>query len=281
MFKEEVLKTPYGQIAFRRSVNTDKPKLLALHGWLDNCASFELIAPHLQNHDWVALDLPGHGLSEHKPPGTFYYLIESLPLLDFLLSALGWKECSLLGHSMGGAISTLYAAARPERIRKMVLLENIGPLTVEASEAPLRTQKFLDQCARPGPKKLPVYADWREAWKARNMVSPVSEEPSRPLIERALKPFENGWTWRSDPRLTLETPLRLTESHVLEYLSGIQCPTLGIKAKTGYPFPEAIAKTRARQIKHFSSIELDGGHHLHIDHPETVGPAIAKFLDAN
>ena len=43
-----------------------KPLLIALHGWLDNGASFLPLAPYLADFHLVCVDLPGHGHSDHK-----------------------------------------------------------------------------------------------------------------------------------------------------------------------------------------------------------------------
>ena len=59
--------TPYGRLTALRG-GTGTP-VLALHGWLDNAASFVPLAAHLRDIDLVALDLPGHGASAHLPAG--------------------------------------------------------------------------------------------------------------------------------------------------------------------------------------------------------------------
>ena len=61
--KEISLDTARGPIVGLRSGDPDGPKLLALHGWLDNAASFVPLMPELARYDFVALDLPGHGAS--------------------------------------------------------------------------------------------------------------------------------------------------------------------------------------------------------------------------
>ena len=54
------------------------PKVLALHGWLDNAASFIPLAGQLPHLDLVMLDLPGHGRSAHLGPGAEYTLSVAL-----------------------------------------------------------------------------------------------------------------------------------------------------------------------------------------------------------
>ncbi len=43
---------------------------IALHGWLDNCGSFDALAPRFPaGHRLLCVDMPGHGLSSHNPKG--------------------------------------------------------------------------------------------------------------------------------------------------------------------------------------------------------------------
>ena len=55
------LDTRQGRLAALGWRQAGLPRVLALHGWLDNAASFAPLAPLLHGLDLVALDLPGHG----------------------------------------------------------------------------------------------------------------------------------------------------------------------------------------------------------------------------
>jgi pimeloyl-ACP methyl ester carboxylesterase len=57
--------------------------ILAVHGWLDNCNSFSPIAPLLPLDDFrvIALDMPGHGLSDHHAPGMVYSVTDGLVII--------------------------------------------------------------------------------------------------------------------------------------------------------------------------------------------------------
>ena len=94
--------------------------LLALHGWLDNAASFSVLAPLLKHHHVVAVDLTGHGLSAHRSADAGYQIWEDLPELLGVLDALGWQEFSLMGHSRGAIIAGLLASTLPERVQRLV-----------------------------------------------------------------------------------------------------------------------------------------------------------------
>ena len=68
------LPVAWGELAGLRLVRPGRPKVLALHGWLDNAASFVPLLPYLDGFDLLLLDLPGHGHSAHLPPGAEYGL---------------------------------------------------------------------------------------------------------------------------------------------------------------------------------------------------------------
>ena len=94
---------PLGRIGALRQGEPDAPKVLALHGWLDNAASFVPLAEHLHGIDLVAIDQPGHGRSAHLPPGTDYSFVGAMNAVLDVADALGWERFALLGHSMGPA----------------------------------------------------------------------------------------------------------------------------------------------------------------------------------
>ncbi|RZA29030.1 MAG: alpha/beta hydrolase, partial [Lysobacteraceae bacterium] len=68
----------FGRLAGLRAGSQGRQKVLALHGWLDNAASFLPLATQLPELDLVMLDLPGHGRSAHLGPGADYTLSVTL-----------------------------------------------------------------------------------------------------------------------------------------------------------------------------------------------------------
>ncbi|MEZ5601350.1 MAG: alpha/beta fold hydrolase [Candidatus Competibacteraceae bacterium] len=99
MSEELELQTPYLRLAARAWGPLDGVPVLALHGWLDNAASFDALAPLLPNTRLVALDLTGHGRSEHRPAGVHYHFVDFIPDVVAAADALGWNRFALLGHS--------------------------------------------------------------------------------------------------------------------------------------------------------------------------------------
>ncbi|HMM25903.1 MAG TPA: alpha/beta fold hydrolase, partial [Pseudoxanthomonas mexicana] len=123
---------PLGRITGLRAGH-DGPRVLALHGWLDNAASFVPLADHLAGIQLVAPDLPGHGRSAHLAPGAECTSGVAVNAVLDIADALGWETFSLLGHSMGAGIASLMAAAVPHRVQRLVVIEALGGLaeTVE------------------------------------------------------------------------------------------------------------------------------------------------------
>jgi abhydrolase domain-containing protein 6 len=126
MSTEITVATRRGSLTALRSGTPGGPKLLALHGWLDNAASFVPLQSHLSAFDLVALDLPGHGGSAHRARGYDYVFVDWIHDVLDALDALGWERATLLGHSMGGGIAALVAARHPQLVQRVALLDAAG-----------------------------------------------------------------------------------------------------------------------------------------------------------
>ncbi|HAS30592.1 MAG TPA: alpha/beta hydrolase, partial [Alcanivorax sp.] len=80
--------------------------VLALHGWLDNAASFQPLAEPL-GHPLVALDFAGHGHSEHRPRHQATHYVDHVRDVLAVADQLGWDRFVLVGHSMGAGVACL------------------------------------------------------------------------------------------------------------------------------------------------------------------------------
>ncbi|SFS17349.1 Pimeloyl-ACP methyl ester carboxylesterase [Dyella sp. OK004] len=248
----------------------DAPPLLALHGWLDNAGSYARLAPLLANR-WrvIALELPGHGHSDHLPPGTHYHFVDYVRAALAAADALGLQRFDLLGHSLGAGIAAMLAAAAPERIAKLLLIEGLGPLGDDGSHT---LQRFRDGIAAPvNNKGLRVFRDVEQAIAARAIAGGLRAELARPIVERGLLEVADGWCWRSDPRLTRTSPLRIAESQIHALLRGIRAPTALLLARPATSYlPSHPMELRAACVDDIAVSHLDGGHHLHLEHPQAV-----------
>ena len=205
-------------------------KILCLHGWLDNAASFNRLAPSLIESmssptELIALDFPGHGLSGHKsadgPPQLLaeyaYYVAECVEALRWgSIGAVKGGEndkITVIGHSMGGGVSVVFGAAFPELCSSLILLEGGGPLARNAKDC---ARHVRAACQRRLKSNKLLFSDKSSSSEGRsngarvypNLVSAVearlatvkrmpgeqymSEEAANDLVSRAVVPSSDS-----------------------------------------------------------------------------------------
>jgi pimeloyl-ACP methyl ester carboxylesterase len=257
----------------------DAPPLLMLHGWLDNAASFALLAPNLADRFHViALDLPGHGHSQHLPESTVYQHVDYARAVFAAADALALPRFHLLGHSLGAGVATLVAVASPERVRGLALIEGLGPLGDDGSRTLDRFREVMASKTG-GNRPLRVFPTIDDAARARALVGGLEETLARPIVERGLREVDGGYSWRSDPRLSRPTAIRLAETQVMALLLGLAAPTALLLARPHPPYlePEAL-QVRIDCVADIRVTHMDGGHHLHLEHPADVANWVGASL---
>lgn len=281
--REFDLQVAVGGVAGLRN-DGNGPRVLALHGWLDNAASFLPMAPFLGSLDLVAIDLPGHGRSAHLPPGADYSFPGAIASVLDVADALGWERFALLGHSMGAGIASLVAAACPQRVERLVAVEALGALADAAEHTVRRMREAVAAERATHGKRLRVFPDVDTAVRTRMQASRVPGSGLdatlvRMLVERGLMAVEGGFAWSSDPRLTLPSFTRMTEPQVEALVAGIECPTLAIFADPAQPYlADDVRRRRAGLLPCGELRVLPGGHHLHMDQPERIAAEVVRFL---
>jgi pimeloyl-ACP methyl ester carboxylesterase len=264
-FEEVRLRLPHIELAAHLYGPEDGVPVIALHGWLDNAASFSRLAPLLPGLRIVALDFAGHGHSEHRPPGAGYAIWDYAHDVLQVAEQFGWQRFSLLGHSMGAIVSVLLAGAMPERVERLALIDGLIPYTGEAETAPQKLGEALKAQLALAGKSKPVYPAFDRAVEARMRgVGAVSREAAELLAQRGLMPVPGGYTWRTDSRLTLPSPLRLTQAHALAFVRGLQCPATLVMAEQGMLLAQPSISELLAGLP-IDVAQLPGGHHVHLD----------------
>ncbi len=238
--------------------------VLATHGWLDNSESFRALAAAMPDRYWVCLDFPGHGLSQHRPAGSLYHMSEYVSDVAGALDALGWSRAMLVGHSMGAGVASLVAAAMPERVDGLVLIEGLGPMSANPDKAvdSLRTatRGLLAETTAPQAR----FEDAGRAIAARRMATPdVDPAALEAIVRRNLRDVDGGLAWRTDPRLRLPSPQPYDEASVLALLGAIRAPVLLIEGDRGYLRDRRWFERRVQRLRDVRHIVVAGDHHLH------------------
>ncbi|GAA0407264.1 MULTISPECIES: alpha/beta fold hydrolase [Pseudomonas] len=260
---EEVrLSLPHIELAAHLYGPEDGLPVIALHGWLDNANSFARLAPKLVGLRIVALDMAGHGHSAHRPAGAGYALWDYVSDVLQVAEQLGWKRFALLGHSLGAIVSLVLAGALPERVTYLALIDGVIPPTASGENAAERLGMALQAQLDLRDKRKPVYDTLERAVEVRmkGLVA-VSREAAELLAQRGLMPVPGGYTWRTDSRLTLASPVRLTDEQAMAFVRRVGCPAQLVVAADGMlaKHPELLSQLP------FTVTTLPGGHHLHLN----------------
>ena len=249
-------------------------KVIASHGWLDNAASFDALAARLPKCHIIALDMPGHGYSDHKPPQAQYNIWDDL--LDILAVAdiMQWQRFHILGHSRGAIMAMLLAASMPERVASLIMLDAMLPEPFDVAKTAGQLAKFLNDQRSIQQKKRPKYASIEEALAVRCRVAAMSECSARPIVERGLVRQGDDYYWVYDPRLNTASAFKLTEDHLRVLVDAISVPNLLLLAESGL----GANKDYVKFIASYRSIRYElipGSHHFHM---EEQAPIIAEKL---
>jgi pimeloyl-ACP methyl ester carboxylesterase len=280
--RERELRLPHVTLAAREWGEPGAMPVLALHGWLDNAASFDALAPLLRDAHVVALDLPGHGRSQHRPAGAWYHYVDYLGDVLAAADALQWDRFVVLGHSLGGAVASVLAAAAPERALQLWAIEAMGPMSTAPEKSLEVLRRAMVERGQVAGKSLRVFTDLERAVAARMQANGLSAPAARALVERGARAVEGGYAWSTDPRLTMTSAMRLTEEQILAYLAGIECPALLVMADPSPPWMDREQMTRRfTQVRGLEQVVLPGSHHLHLEDPQPVADAIAAFRARN
>jgi pimeloyl-ACP methyl ester carboxylesterase len=261
------------ELAVKTWGNPDLPPVIALHGWLDNAATFDTLAPLVDSHYWITPDLSGHGLSAHRGIAVDYslssYCIEVMALAD----SLSLDRFVLVGHSMGGGVANLLAGLYPERIEKLVLLDVIGTLTTPAEDTLTQMRKGLDQRLERTPRKAGLYATRDKAVEARAKKG-IDLDAAQTLGRRGIAKQEQGYSWCHDQRLILRSLLSMTDDQLVPFMEAVCCPVLVIGSQEAV-IRQQVIEERVALVKKIRTVNLPGGHHQHLDGDV---PGIAALL---
>lgn len=285
---------PWGIVAGKWWGSRLKQPVLALHGWQDNAGTFDRLCPLLpEDIPILAIDLPGHGKSAHYPKGMHYYIFwDGIALIRRIVKYFGWEKITLLGHSLGGALSFMYAAAFPDEVEGFISIDIAGPPArdhhKQAANLGDSIDRFLRYESLPE-SKTPCYGydDAIDVVLAAYDGS-VDLQSVEVLMRRGMAPAadrfnKEGFYFARDLRLKVSLMGMLSLPQVLAHAERIKCKVLNIRAVPGMHFDnaeyypsvmEAMKKSSRKVVYH----EIPGTHHIHLVNPERISEQVTDFL---
>jgi esterase len=248
-----------------------KPPMLCVHGgganghWYDFVAhgftaDYHVRAIDLRGHgdsDWDNSDPPNYNYSRHA--ADIHELTEKLDLRDFVL----------IGHSMGGAISSMYAATYPGRASALIIVDS------NLIMSPERIASFQAVADRPA-REYATQQEFIQNYRVRPGGSTARPEALRYIAQHSGRRFDDG-LWRHKVDRRTYSNRELYDS--LALWDRIRIPALLMKAACSPRMTlDAIAeiKSRAPQVK--MTLVPDADHHITLDNPTGFIRAARDFL---
>ena len=263
------------------------PKLFLLHGWMDVSASFQFLVDCFAR-EWhvIAPDWRGFGLSAWAREGSYWFPDYYADLEALLELYQPGKPASLIGHSMGGVIASMYAGIRPERIACLVSMEGLGLARQMPDQAPKRYAQWLDQLK--DPSAFNSYRSFDEVAARLKRNNPrLTDDRAAFLARHWAKQLDTGEVvLASDPRHKIFNPTLFRVEEAIACWRRITAPVLLVSGNLSdiparmKDTPEQLAE-RKRAFQNRREIELDDcGHMMHHDQPEKLAPLLEEFLTA-
>ncbi|ALC37928.1 kraken [Drosophila busckii] len=288
-WSEFSIEVPWGTVEGKWWGSRNRQPILALHGWQDNCGSFDRLCPLLPaDCSVLAIDLPGHGHSTPYPQGMQYFIFwDGICLIRRIVRKYNWKNVTLMGHSLGGALTFMYAASFPDEVHKLINIDIAGPTVRSVNRMAQGTgkalDKFLDYEVLPE-SKLPCYKYDEMIQLVLDAYDGSVDEPSvHVLMKRGMRPNKDGYLFARDLRLKVSMLGMFTSEQTLAYARQIRCKVLNIRGMPGMKFEltdfyKEVIDTLKEHAGHVEYVEVPGTHHLHLVTPDRVAPHITKFL---
>jgi pimeloyl-ACP methyl ester carboxylesterase len=255
--------------------------LYFLHGWGDVGASFQFVVDALPA-SWriVAPDWRGFGGSQWNEDA--YWFLDYLADLDAVLNHYSPDQpASIVGHSLGGIVASLYAGVRPERVSRFANLEGFALWVFPPAETPTRLDNWLAGIRGDQPAFRRYRCPEEFAARLRRDNPRLTDERAVFLAEHSLLVVNDAYVFAGDPHHRWISPVLFPLEDAMACWRRVTATTLWVAGRQS-PVMRSFADQPddyAQRLACFADVQVaqldDCGHNLHHDQPE----ALAKLLD--
>ena len=256
--------------------------VVLIHGFADTAATWGPVASELAaaGHRVLAPDLRGFGDTGRVGAGGYYHFADYIADLDALVRTLDLPPFALVGHSMGGTVSTLFAGSRPGSVRRLALLEGLGPPDSDLAHAPSRFTRWLDDLAVDNGRGRQRFFAAAEALDRLALQHPgvpravLAEQ--LPHLVRDAGPGQ--LRWHLDPLHRTTSPMPFQAAMFRSFAAAIRAPVLLVDGgPEGFHPPDEDARRAA--FADVRTVTLpSAGHMMHWTQPTALAAHLRDFF---
>jgi len=243
--------------------------MLCLHGGGAHAHWFDPVAAGFSaDYHMLALDQRGHGDSAWTDPAAYGYEYFVSDLGE-IIEALDLRDLVLIGHSMGGNIALMYAAAHPERVSKLVVVDSTMNMTGD------RVAAMREVGTRQG-RSYATRDEFVSHFRLRPAGTRAAPEILHHIASYACRQTDDGgWRHKFDrnvfaTRITVNT---------LPLWDRIRMPALLVKAHHSHRITAEVYVEVKACAAHVELAEVsDSEHHVTLDNPAGFVHAVRVFL---
>jgi pimeloyl-ACP methyl ester carboxylesterase len=232
--------------------STDTPVIVFLHEGLGSLAMWKDYPQRLceaLRMRGLVYSRPGYGASTPRAPGERWPVDfmhrQARDVLPALLDALGVERPWLFGHSDGGSIALLFAAAFPDRVAGVVavaphlFVEDVSVRNIEAARVAYESGDLRPRLARYHADPDSAFYGWNDIW---------------------LDPDFRTW-------------------NIEDRLATIRCPVLAVQGEDDEYGTMAQIDRLPERVPQATLVKLAAcGHSPHRDQPERLTEAVVAFV---
>ena len=254
--------------------DSSNPTVVMLHGVSQQAHSWDFVSLALSPaYHVIAVDQRGHGDTDWAPDGV--YSLDAMQAdIDEVIDALGLTAFNLMGHSMGGRNSFIWASRHPETLRSLTIVDT-GPETQRQGQDRIRNFREL-------PNNLDSFQEFADRIKE---YTGRTDEQVLGALKYSIREMPDGkWSWKWDPETKNRTrsgadPNWTTEK-LWECVEAVDCPSLVVRGSRSDIFAEeTLAKMGQVMIDCTTQTIKDAGHLVQGDNPVDFIAVARELLD--
>jgi pimeloyl-ACP methyl ester carboxylesterase len=228
----------------------------------------------------LAPDLRGFGQGGRVGDGGYYHFADYVSdVADLVDELCGDTPLHLVGHSMGGTVSSLFCGTFPDRPQTLSLLEGVGPPDNPFEVAPLRMRKWIEDVRATRSRRQRAMTEGDALRRLAANHARVEEPVLRDRLKHLVVPAGDGLVaWQNDPLHRTTGPYPFYAQAYEAFVRRIACRVLFVSGgPSGWHPPDEDARLAC--VSNLERAEIsDAGHMMHWTRPTELAEVLLRFL---